>query len=572
MERGPIDIQELIARINGSERLRRSAHFSDTVHDAEPLVRTGRQMANYLPERYREMRAVSRYDESGRRGGRWLSEAELFFRQARIMEDFEDDCPYHGRFASYFPTYNAMSDQQLRGYFTWRARVRRGEVEQTSLSFAYVYLYELLCGIGVENPADGFEKIRSFWRAYREFAPDIDRYVRGWLRDYVVYHGLDPALLAGDPVIAADRAVAELIRMSAPFDPALAGGPTPKKPPVLPLPPQEAAEARLVAAIETASSYRISQSRLFREHERDLVHVACAVYVRMLSYYRKNRKAGLIETLFGELAETPVTLFGSAVFFEERRHPDTEYALDPVRIYRCRDGFWTCRRHLGATERSQVLGAIMRAVDRKLRIALDFEPRLQERAEAKYLERIIDREIETWLAWKTAHAPRTVKIDLSKLDAIREAADATREALLTDEERAEEAPAPRESEAPTADDAPAPQGAPAGEAASTRPAPPASDLPRGPLPAEPPADPREEPASAAAAMGALGLAPEEVAFLQALLAGEPPAGGAASDDLIVDAINEKLFDAVGDTVIEFGDAGPRLIDDYLDDLKGLMAT
>ena len=62
-----------------------------------------------------------------------------------MMADFEDDCPYNGTFKSYFPTYNAMSDRQLRGYFTWRAQVRRGTVEETSTSFAFLYLYELIC-------------------------------------------------------------------------------------------------------------------------------------------------------------------------------------------------------------------------------------------------------------------------------------------------------------------------------------------------------------------------------------------------------------------------------------------
>ena len=77
------------------------------------------------------------------------------------MADFEDDCPYNGTFKSYFPTYNAMSDRQLRGYFTWRAQVRRGTVEETSTSFALLYLYELICGIGVDNPLDGFNKIKA---------------------------------------------------------------------------------------------------------------------------------------------------------------------------------------------------------------------------------------------------------------------------------------------------------------------------------------------------------------------------------------------------------------------------
>ncbi len=39
----------------------------------------------------------------------------LFYRQGTFMADFEDDCPYPGTFNSSFPTYNAMSDRQLRG-------------------------------------------------------------------------------------------------------------------------------------------------------------------------------------------------------------------------------------------------------------------------------------------------------------------------------------------------------------------------------------------------------------------------------------------------------------------------
>ena len=143
------DVQRIIEQILNTERLRNSSHFSDRVYTDEPILTTGRQMASYLPDRYREMRAISRWQPGANGGsGRWLTEAELFWRQGVFMEDFEDDCPYHGSFKSFFPTYNAMSDRQLRGYFTWRAAVRRGRIEETSLSFAYVYIYELLCGIG----------------------------------------------------------------------------------------------------------------------------------------------------------------------------------------------------------------------------------------------------------------------------------------------------------------------------------------------------------------------------------------------------------------------------------------
>ena len=65
----------------------------------------------------------------------------------------------------------------------------------------------------------------------------------------------------------------------------------------------------------------------------------------------------------------------------------------------------------------------------------------------------------------------------------------------------------------------------------------------------------------------------ERAYLQALLAGTAPTVPAGvSEDMLVDGINEKLFDLVGDTVIEFGAAGPQVIEDYEDDVRGVLTS
>ena len=166
------DVKMLIERIMAEARTHQSARFSNKIYADEPILKTGRQMQNFLPDQYRKMREISRWQDDPKGGaGRWLSEAELFYRQGLLMADFEDDCPYNGTFKSYFPTYNAMSDRQLRGYFTWRAQVRRKKVEETSTSFAFLYLYELICGIGVDNPLDGFRKIKAFWESYRAYEP-----------------------------------------------------------------------------------------------------------------------------------------------------------------------------------------------------------------------------------------------------------------------------------------------------------------------------------------------------------------------------------------------------------------
>ena len=577
------DIKMLIERIMAEARTHQSARFSNEVYADEPILKTGRQMQNFLPDQYRKMREISRWQEDPKGGaGRWLSEAELFYRQGLLMANFEDDCPYNGTFKSYFPTYNAMSDRQLRGYFTWRAQVRRGTVEETSTSFAFLYLYELICGIGVDNPLDGFNKIKAFWDVYRAFEPGIDRFARVWLQDYAVFHGLDPKLLRDSKTVMFDNALIELRRAARDLVPAPSSQ-TPKRrktsEPTLPLPPDEVREERLMAAINALSTYNLSSSRLDRSHHRDLRHVACAVYVRMVRYYDTHRKTGIVASLFGEETAMPYTMFASAVFFAPERHEDCEYRLDPIHIYRCQNGFWECMRIHGSRQKSSKLGEMMRACDQRLRLALDPAHPLKEEKVPKYLAKIIDDEIVAWLSWDAAHQPVKIDIDLSQLGHIRSAAAQTREALLIDEEREDGASAEAEAadsgqpEAePVADAMVEAVAAAAGQDESDEPT--ISTEQFGvvaPLLAPTPAFAAATPADATNE-----LVPAADAYLRALLEHNAVQAESAvvqseqSEDMLVDTINEALFDLVGDTVIEFSAAGPQIIEDYEADVRGYL--
>ena len=579
------DVKMLIERIMAEARTHQSARFSNKIYADEPILKTGRQMQNFLPDQYRKMREISRWQDDPKGGaGRWLSEAELFYRQGLLMADFEDDCPYNGTFKSYFPTYNAMSDRQLRGYFTWRAQVRRKKVEETSTSFAFLYLYELICGIGVDNPLDGFRKIKAFWESYRAYEPGIDRFARVWLQDYAVFHGLDPKLLSDSKTVLFDKALIELRRAARDIEPL----PTPATPatkrrkssePTLPLPPDEAREERLMAAINALSTYNLGNSRINHAHHRDLRHVACAVYVRMARYYDTHRKSGIVASLFGEETAMPYTMFASAVFFAPERHKDCEYRLDPIHIYRCQNGFWECMRIHGSRQKSSKLGEMMRACDQRLRLALDPAHPLKEEKVPKYLAKIIDDEIVAWLSWDAAHQPVKIDIDLSQLGHIRNAAAQTREALLIDEEREDDAL----TEAAEAD-----SGQPEAEPAANMIAEPAAASTQQNEADEPTISteqfgvvapllaPEPTPATPMSAGTASALAHAAEDYLRALL--EQNAAQAASaversgqsEDMLVDNINDALFDLVGDTVIEFGAAGPQIIEDYEADVRGYL--
>ncbi len=405
-----------------------------------------------------------------------------------------------------------------------------------------------------------------------------------WLQDYAVFHRLDPKLLRDSKTVMFDNALIELRRAArdlapAPTPPDLAPARRKTSEPTLPLPPDEAGEERLMTAINALSTYNLNNSRLDRSHHRDLRHVACAVYVRMARYYDTHRKTGIVASLFGEETAMPYTMFASAVFFAPERHEDCEYRLDPIHIYRCQNGFWECMRIHGSRQKSSKLGEMMRACDQRLRLALDPTHPLKEEKVPKYLAKIIDDEIVAWLSWDAAHQPVKIDIDLSQLGHIRSAAAQTREALLIDEEREDDVPMEAEAtlvEQPNTESAPSMTAGP-GEMATRQDEP---DEPTvsteefgvvAPLLVSMPA-----PVTPASAEAANKLAPAADAFLRALLerntaqATLAVAQSGKSEDMLVDSINEALFDLVGDTVIEFGSAGPQIIEDYEADVRGYL--
>lgn len=54
------DVHKLIDSILSDPRLANSRAFSGKMYEDEPILRTGSQMKNYLPQRYRDMKALAR--------------------------------------------------------------------------------------------------------------------------------------------------------------------------------------------------------------------------------------------------------------------------------------------------------------------------------------------------------------------------------------------------------------------------------------------------------------------------------------------------------------------------------
>lgn len=525
------NLQRLIASLTG--------HDKPSIEEAEaqlrapeapvyrdvPILHTAAQMANYTPPKIREMRSIARdYDVYHQ------AASMIFYTQAKFMEDFEDDYPRQVSFYQYLPTYQSMNTEQLRAYFTWRTRIRRGEFVEAPRAMALVYIYELLNGVGVPSAAAGYEALHAFGDGYLPLDPELERHLRRWMRDYAVYHGLplDESPNPRDAAICAARH------------------------------PAEVTPAQLCDALSRLSSYRLETSRFYRQHPEDVAQVVYQVYTALWDYYDNHRKNGIFEKLIGRFSTSRYWMFQGAVFYVQSVHPDVNCEVSETLRYSCRSGSWTetaLQLHRAA---SPELGGLLKEIDCQMRQASGFGYPLQPGKCSKIFQSAVQKAVDAWAkeaaqrrmeaaaeaarqaeqARREEAARRAIRIDVSQLDAIRRAAQETQNRLIVDEEPEEALPAP----------VPAPVPAPA---------------------------PEPEPIPSAAAE-TLPLDAPQLRLLRCLLTGEAYDGWLRAEGLLlsvlVDGINDQLYDRFADTVLLWDGDCPAVIEDYLDELKGLVLT
>jgi len=466
---------------------------SDVYHD-EPIIITDAREDGYTPPKYRSMRKIAMNSGAGRE-----SYEKIFYKQGKFMEDFEDDFDFRGEFVQYFPSYQSMNDHQLRGYFSWRTKVRRGVIGKTSLSFVFVYIYELINRIGARTPEEGFFVLKNFWTAYKELDARINRYVKLWLKDYIVYYNLDKFLLQNLVNTDSDNAVLTLLRY------------------------KSHGADEVFSALNSLSSYKMEKSSFFKQYSDDVKNVACAVFVALSDYYEKNRKDTLCEKFFGKFYACSYLMFSSAVFYDQIRRKDFFYELNDFCKFTCKDGNWTCESFFRYGVKNKQIGNLLKAIDFFMRQKYDFKSRLKTGKASKILQGIINKAIDEQREKQRASRYR-VEIDVSRLQGIRNAALETQSKLLVSELEEDDATEFLNKKS-----------VPKNEA---------------------------------------GLGDTEYLFIQCLLYGREYNEYVKSKGLplsvVVDAINEKLFDRFGDNVIIEIEGRPELIADYEEELKEII--
>ncbi len=294
-------------------------------------------------DRYPGFRNSNFYDQRMQR-----ENAKTFYKQGMFMKDFEDEYEKTVPYSSYFPSYQMMGYDQLRTFFTWRTQIRKEKVEHISLSYAYLYIYELLNNIGVDSPEEGLGRLLFFWEAFRVYDKSVDKYVPRWLKDYHIYYELPRSF----PDFVEDNGLEA-------YYPGMK---------------DEEEGFDFYCAI---SKYDIRKSVFYGEGREDMIQRCFFFTLERLREALAKGGFAFESCLFQPARNMSIWVpFKGALFYPSVRQRDRKVVLSRREVYVCSHNEWTCSAMITADSGRRLLGYVMKQTEAVLRGVTKFKYKL----------------------------------------------------------------------------------------------------------------------------------------------------------------------------------------------------
>ncbi|WP_279199373.1 TerB N-terminal domain-containing protein [Lactobacillus equicursoris] len=468
------------------------------------------QEKNEIPARIKQMQEAYDYQAPA------AKRREInFYRQGQLMADYEDDVAYHGTVVKTGPVYHDLTPKQLRGYFTWRTQFRKGEAGGGQEAYYYLLESELVCQIGVKNKEEGLKQLN---RLFEQMAKKSNL-ITSWqqkhlLQNYMVYYAFPQAEI--------EKLFTSEIKRGENYQVLLQ---------------KDTPGLEMYQALCSLSPYQPKANPLLKKEPEKFYRALELVWQAL-----REGPYDLLETMVGQKLTVPLTLFNEVTFYSPNPVQDAEIALPGGISYLCQGGQWQVSQYWPSQQQRRLLPAFVHEFDRLLRDALHLGRKLKEKkVPPAYLE-ALKKGINAFLAEQKEASRPKIDLDLSKLGQIRADASVTRDNLLTEEEKeleAEEAKKIAEKENPVQK-----------------------------------TEEEDKEMASPQAENDYGLSPLEVSFLLDLVKGEDYQTLLKQNHLflsvLVDGINDKLFDEIGDTVIDSDGDSAEIIEDYRPDLLEIL--
>lgn len=397
----------------------------------------------YMLDKIREMRALEdTFDRSGR------CTEQTLVKQALFMADIEDDFSRRVFCALPEPFHAAMSNSQLRTYFTWRTDIRRGKYPAVDKPYVLLYCFETLNMVGVSSASEAFGKLLELWENCRGWAGYLNELMPRWLKDFYVYND-----------ITAEYPDITLYLHS----------------------PSSSQQSHFIGELESGnysgkldylaeySAYNIKGSIFFSEQTKPMLNGACEAALTALSTYFKTCGADLTELICGkarkDFAWKP---FRGAIVDKERMEGFRPLKINALERYCVKRGE-PARELFDFSPSRGAIGYFLKSVEAELRRQIKFKryitpnitmllndiknrEKFMSAVSDERFEKIIPSAVSEYCRKNGIAAPEKhsrkltnnseerseyvrekVEIDITKLGMIREQSDELAKKLIVDE-------------------------------------------------------------------------------------------------------------------------------------------
>ncbi|TYA14529.1 hypothetical protein FRY98_02245 [Paenibacillus faecis] len=335
---------------------------------------------------------------------RYVSREEQFVQQAKELEGETVETAEFVPFQTYWPTYAEMQPPQLKWYLHWRGEVRAGRYPDTDLSYLFVYMYELIHGVGWREPSQGLDLLFRVWREYRERYPKLEVYAREWLYDFALVFGLD--LPGMEPLLKFPRNLSTELRELEWYRRFTAE-------------PLGLTWDMLTPLLD----YEVEKSRFYTgQGRKDLQQYAPKVVSLVDGYLGKTQGNRLIDRFKPREKKVKRYLFRSAVYDFELYGRSVPVTVLPV------------SEHLPLRD---YVTQLVRLTENKLRDLTGFKGKLRGIVVEPDVEQLVDRflrkEFEQRKAEEVKARTPKVKINTARLRKLQKESDEVRDLLLAEE-------------------------------------------------------------------------------------------------------------------------------------------
>ncbi len=531
-----------------------------------PIPATSR---NSMQDKIREMRKLYNYN-----GDSFALKCKNFYVQGKFMEDFEPELQqdnWIADFRMYFPTYHDLTTDQILAYFSWRRCIRNGIYPVARTIFAYIYIYELLNEIGTSSVVDSLNKLKAFEENYIHagYGDSImQKNVHSWMFEFAVLNCAKGGLQKDDVMMYVDPATIQR-------DQAL----------LVLQNPEKYNDNEVFQALVEMGGKKLETSSTIQKKRLEAVHLFAETW-RMALQRSCSEKKNFFVQCFGDVQAFPWYPLGNAVYYQKEKLSPFVFELNTLHRF-CFDGScWNEENCHDLYFDKTKLESFLHETDRKLRLYLKTGHPLQVRKYEAWASRYVDDAIERDKAEKEEARRPKVNISFYELDKIRSDACETRDKLLTDEElkndvisnssNKQEISEISGNNIETMHDL-------ITEEMSTTSLKQIESIPLNENVSEQMAsvsgeDTGSKPADDAPisnhAVSNVSLNNFQIQLLKNLLCGnsvkEMIAAQRGMPEIIADAINEALYDEIGDTVVICDGVSLALVDDYRDDIEKIL--